>query len=120
MNKPKVFTRENPCTKVDLWNCFRQGGKFVSVPVVQAQSVIGVNVPKYLLREGYATAVARKGVDYYTLSRAGESWLQSGVTKHLQRHPSDQALLMESIPGGPSATASGTSSATVVVRRRPR
>lgn len=118
--KPAVFTRESPCTKVHIWNCFRQGGKFVSVPVVHAQSIIGVNTPKYLLREGYATAVARKGIDYYTLSRAGESWLQSGVIKHLQRHPSDQSLLMESIPGGPEATASGTSAGPVVVRRRPR
>lgn len=118
--KPAVFTRESPCTKVHIWNCFRQGGKFVSVPVVQAQSVVGVNVPKYLLREQYATTVATKGVDYYALTASGKVWLLAGVHKHLLRHPSDHALLMESVPGTPQATASGTSPGPVVVRRRPR
>ncbi len=118
--KPAVFTRESPCTKVHIWNCFRQGGKFVSVPVVQAQSVIGVNVPKYLLREGYARTLALKGVDYYALTATGQTWLQDGVVGHLKRHPSDAALLMESVPGGPEVTASGTPASPVVVRRRPR
>lgn len=118
--RPAVFTRESPCTKVHTWNCFRQGGKFVQVPVVQAHTVIGVNTPKYLLREGYARTLALKGVDYYALTATGQTWLQDGVAKHLKRHPSDAALLMESVPGVAPATASGTSSGPVVVRRRAR
>lgn len=89
----------------------------MSAAVVHAHTIIGVNTPKYLLREGYAKTVARKGVDYYELTPSGQMWLQEGVVKHLRRHPSDASQLMESVPG---VAASGTSHTPVVVRRRPR
>ena len=85
--KPAVFTRENPCTKVDIANCFKTSG--AKVPVVHAQAVIGVNTPKYLLREGYVVAVSAGGVDYYQLTQHGSAWLEKGLASHLKRHPTD-------------------------------
>lgn len=117
--KPAVFTRDNPCTKVHIWNCFRSGDKFVMVPVVNAQSIIGVNTPKYLLRERFAVAVSRASVDYYALTKEGAQWLTAGVKRHLELHPSDAEKLTEPVPGTalPSETRAPT---VVVVRRRPR
>lgn len=89
----KVFTRDNPCTKVDLWNCFRPKDNFEPRPVVEARGEIGLNAPKYLLREGYAMAYTMKGIDYYELTTTGQQWLTRGLVKHLEKHPDDIGLL---------------------------
>lgn len=89
MPEIKKFTKDNPCSKIELWNCFRGPSGFRMAPVVEAHSVIGLNAPKYLLRESYATTRASAGVDYYVLSPAGERWLTKGLAAHLKRHPSE-------------------------------
>lgn len=86
----KVFTREQPATKVDIAEAFWDGLKFKPCPVVVAWSIIGQNVPKYLLKKGLATLSEHKGVDIYTLTRAGQEWLVEGLQKHVKRHPSDR------------------------------
>lgn len=86
----KQFTRDNPCTKVDLWNCFRAASGFVRRPVVEARGEIGLNAPKYLLREGYAMTYTVQGIDYYELTDTGKDWLTRGLTKHLEKHPEDR------------------------------
>lgn len=90
----KVFTRDNPCTKVDLWNCFHVVGEtkmpeFRSVPVVTARGVIGENAPKYLLKNGYAVVSSDARMDSYDLTRAGKEWLIKGLQRHLELHPED-------------------------------
>lgn len=81
------FTRDNPCTKVHLHNCFYKGGKYIPRPVVEAKSEIGENAPKYLIREGYATIRLIDGVDYYVLTEDGDNYLRNGIQRYLTLHP---------------------------------
>lgn len=113
---PATFTREAPCTKVHLWNALG-GGR--PTPVVVAQSIIGVNAPKYLLRKQYMRVVSHNQVDYYEVSAAGRKWLIDGVRRHLELHPSDSAQLTRPLPGAPTGTPSvPAAKPRIVVRRR--
>lgn len=89
----KVFSREAPCSKVDLANCLLAGGQAVERAVVEARGEIGLNAIKYLRREGYAEAYHRAGVDWWKLTPEGVEWLAKGLARHLELHPDDAALL---------------------------
>lgn len=87
----KVFTKEQPCTKLDIWNCFRFGNSFGSVQVGIVHSKIGVNVPRVMERNGHLTkqtVVARAGGLHYALTPSGEEWLERGFRSYLRNHPS--------------------------------
>lgn len=85
----KEFTRANPCTKVDLSNCFTQGGQYVARAVVEARGEIGLNAIKYLLKNGYALAYESGGIDWWKLTPSGQQWLSKGLARHLELHPED-------------------------------
>lgn len=85
--KPKHFTKENPCTKIDLHNCFYRGGRYVNRPVVEAKTEIGENAPKYLIREGLVVVREIAGVDTYVLTPEGDQWLRTGILRYLALHP---------------------------------
>lgn len=85
--KPKVFTRDNPCTKVDLHNCFFRGGRYVNRPVIEAKTEIGENAPKYLIREGLVVLRDIGGVDTYCVTPKGDQWLRTGIVRYLELHP---------------------------------
>lgn len=90
----KTFTRDDPCTKVDLHNCFVSGDSYRPRAVVEARGEIGVNAIKYLLREGYAVAEERGGVEYWELTENGHEWLRKGLARHLELHPGDASLVV--------------------------
>lgn len=85
----RTFTREDPCTKVHIWNCFMGAGGFKPVAVVHSRAEIGLNTPKYLKREGFVEVIEDKGVEYYRLTAEGEDWLRKGLNRHLELHPAD-------------------------------
>lgn len=89
----KVFTREAPCTKVDIFLCFSKGGEYVKVPVIQGRGIIGLNTPKYLIKKGLMYEMTQGGIDYWHLSMAGEEWLTAGLARHLELHPEDASRL---------------------------
>lgn len=96
----KVFNRDDPCTKVDLHNCFYLGGGTPQPrPVVEARGEIGLNAIKYLKREGYAVEYENEGVDYWELTADGVEWLRKGLARHLELHPEARALLMRTRTG---------------------
>lgn len=82
-----VFTRQNPCTKFHIWQCFRGPKGFVSVEVAHAQSIIGANVPRVMEREGRLVLQNRRSVDYYVLTETGKEWLVKGMTSFVRNHP---------------------------------
>lgn len=86
---PKVFSKENPCSKKDLWLCFRTARGWRGVQVDEAHSIIGVNAPRYLERQGYLLKDAGAGTDVYLLTAAGEEWLTRGIQSYLKNHPSE-------------------------------
>lgn len=88
----KVFTKDNPCTKLHLWNCFRGARGFKRVPVVEAKAQIGANAPRGMLRKGRIRQLEVKGVEYYQLTDAGTDWLKSGIQSYVKRHPEDREL----------------------------
>lgn len=85
---PKVFTKDSPCTKWEIWHCFRIPGGFGTVQVAIAHSQIGVNVPRVMEREGRLVKRDHKGVEYYLLTEEGEDWLLKGFRNYLKNHPS--------------------------------
>lgn len=82
-----VFTREAPCTKIEIWNCFYHTNQFVDRKVIEARTLIGLNVPKFLLREGYVEVRTSMGADWYVLTPAGREWLTAGTVRYLELHP---------------------------------
>ena len=96
---PKVFSREEPCTKIDLFNCFFKLGKYVDRMVIEAHAEIGLNAKKYLFREGYAALTTERGVEYYRLTQDGREWLSKGVLRYLELHPERALDCVESPPG---------------------
>lgn len=89
--KPEVkkFTRDNPCTKADIWNCFRRRGRFAPVPVPDAHAVIGVNVPRDMEAADRLVKISTAGTDYYKLTVAGEHWVRNGILRYIKNHPAD-------------------------------
>lgn len=83
----RVFTKDQPCTKKELWECFRGRRGFRKVQVAEAQSVIGKNAPKNMLRNGYAEVVSHRRAEYYQLTDKGQEWLQKGILSFAKRHP---------------------------------
>jgi len=83
----KVFTRDEPCSKVDILNCFHQGGGYTPRAVVETQGEIGVNAPKYLIKQGYMRTFNRNWVDYQELTEAGKRWLEAGLRSLVKRDP---------------------------------
>lgn len=85
----KEFTRQNPCTKLHIWNCFRGKRGFARVPVVVAHSIVGVNAPRVMRTNDRITRVTVGEVDYYQLTDDGKEWLTNGMTRYLKNHPED-------------------------------
>lgn len=84
----KVFTKDNPCTKLDIWQCFRIATGFRRVPVGEAHTYIGLNVPRVMEREGRLLRVEDQGIEYYELTTDGGNWLAEGFRRYLKNHPS--------------------------------
>lgn len=88
----KVFSKDAPCTKLDIWQAFRGPKGFIAnVPVAEAQSVIGANVPRVMEREGRLYKHELRGVEYYSLTEEGEEWLLEGMQRYLKNHPTHVA-----------------------------
>jgi hypothetical protein len=103
----RVFTKEDPCTKVELHNCFFRGGQYVERAVVEARTEIGENAPKYLVKKGFVLLQTRKWVDYYVPTEQGKAWLHSGILRYLVLHP-DRAKDCLELPKGFTRTAAKT------------
>jgi len=87
MKAARKFTRDDPCTKVEIHNCFFDGHRYNKKAVVDAKMEIGDNVPKYLTREGFMDTLHHAGVDYFVLTGDGEDWLRDGLARFLTLHP---------------------------------
>jgi hypothetical protein len=112
----KVFTREDPCTKVHLFNCFNAPSGFRPRAVVEARGEIGINAIKYLLRQGYAEAFEGAGADWWKLTAEGEQWLTTGLQRHLELHPEERSL----VEGNAPAKRKSGHQASKVLRRTRR
>ena len=90
--KPEVrtFTKESPCTKKDLWQCFRGPAGYRRVLVVVAHSQIGVNAPRVMERNGYLVKSATPQGDFLTLTESGRQWLDKGIRAYVKNHPSER------------------------------
>lgn len=86
----KVFTKDSPCTKKDLWACFRDAGGFRKVQVAQAHAVIGVNAPRVMERNAYLVKEMQRNAEWYSLTPEGEQWLTKGILGYLRNHPAER------------------------------
>ena len=87
MKEARKFSRDDPVTKVELFNALFDGHTFVECPVIDFKMQCGDNAIKYLMREGYAYTVSKNNVDYYGLTPIGEQWLREGLARFLVLHP---------------------------------
>lgn len=85
------FTRENPCTKVELHNAFWRDGGYRDTPVVQAKMVCGDNSVKYMAREGFIIPTTQGTIDMYVVTPKGRAWLAEGLARYLELHPERRA-----------------------------
>lgn len=90
----KVFTKDHPCTKADIWRCFRTATGFKPVQVDIAHSQIGKNVPRVMERNGYLVKTLGVSADHYVLTDDGEQWLIRGIESYMKNHPAER----DSIP----------------------
>ena len=86
----KEFTRDDPCTKLHIWNCFRAAHGFKRVQLDEAWSEIGVNAPRNMLKKGYIEIKHAAQEDYYQLTNSGEEWLRKGVKSYIRKHPDER------------------------------
>lgn len=89
----KVFTKDNPCNKATLWACFRDTRGFRKVQVAQAHSVIGVNAPRVMERNGYLVKETYRNAEWYVLTAEGEAWLLRGINSYVKNHPSERSSI---------------------------
>jgi len=95
--EPKVFAKDKPCTKFDIWQCFYGSSGFRIVQVDEAHAVIGLNVPRVMEREGRLEKVEHRRQECYVLTEDGEAWLLKGFRNYLINHPSAWHLV-EHVP----------------------
>lgn len=95
----KVFTRDNPCKKIDIWNTFKGVRGWKRVQVDQAHAVMGLNAPKNMLKNEYLDKVTVGSSDYYKLTEVGITWLVSKFKNYLMAHPNDRNLA-NNVPKG--------------------
>lgn len=87
----RVFTRDAPCNKAILWQCFRGPMGFRRVQVIVAQSQIGANAPRVMERNGHLVRNNTPQGDFYTLTESGREWLTKGISAYVKNHPSERA-----------------------------
>ena len=85
--EPKQFDKQNPCTKFDLWQCFRGKRGFVRVQIDEAHAIIGLNAPRNMRYHGYVQMVEVRNVEYYELTSLGRAWLMEGFHRYIKAHP---------------------------------
>ncbi len=87
----KVFTREEACNKMHIWNCFRARSGFRIVEKQEAKSHVGANAPRVMLKAKRIEEVEHKGKTCLKLTKKGEAWATKGVTAYLRNHPDQKA-----------------------------
>lgn len=87
----RVFSKDSPCTKRHLWECFVGTTGFRTVSVTEAHAAIGVNAPRGMERMGRLRRVSTPQGDYYTLTVEGRAWLSTGISAYVKNHPLEKA-----------------------------
>jgi hypothetical protein len=85
----RVFSKTNPCSKLDLWLCFKATRGFSDIQVDQAHALIGKNAPRVMERKGYLRVVRGSATDSYQLTAEGQKWLLLGIRCYAKNHPTE-------------------------------
>jgi hypothetical protein len=85
--EPAHFTKDNPVTKLQLWNCFRGRRGFTRIQIDAAHAIIGLNAPRYMIGKGYLEHYEQRYQEFYHLTESGEHWLYQKFKRLLERHP---------------------------------
>lgn len=84
----RLFTKDRPCTKLDIWRCFyHPKAGFVRVQVDTVHAEIGLNAPRGMVAQARLARVESKGVEVYGLTPEGEQWLILGIMAYVKNHP---------------------------------
>lgn len=87
----RVFSKDNPCSKLDLWKCFyHPKAGFVRVPIAIAHAAIGLNAPRGMMAKARLYRVESNGKEVYGLTPEGEQWLIAGIRAYVKNHPLEE------------------------------
>ena len=83
-------TRQNRCTIEDVWHCFFNGERagdfsFKEVEVIDAHSKLGVNKPRFMIKDGLLIKTSIKNIEYYVLTPWGMVYLISKYANFIAR-----------------------------------
>lgn len=92
-----VFSKSNPCTKIEIFNCFRGRRGFRQVEESEVLATIGRHVPRVLVNEGRAERIKTAKGDFYKLTKAGQDWLRVGLRRYLRNYP-EKVKLVRNLP----------------------
>lgn len=100
--KTKQFSKDHPCTKIELYNCFfgvdsTQDDVARSSDITRAKAIIGRNVPSRLIQAGHAEMTIVGGEQHIALTVEGQAWLLHGTQRYLKNQP-ERARDIEILP----------------------
>lgn len=98
----RKFTKSQPCSKIDIYNCFygvgsTQDDQGRSSDITRARAIIGRNVVYRLCQAGHAELTILGGISYIALTDEGMAWLNHGVKRYLKNQP-EKARDIEVLP----------------------
>lgn len=91
----KQFTKQNPCNKKDIHNCFvatrmvrGNNTKYIKRTLVSTYEAIGKRVTGLLVSNERAVIYSENNIDYCMLTDEGKNWLDKGIRAWIANHSS--------------------------------
>ncbi len=90
--KERKFTKDRPCSKIEIWNAFygpgaQRAGGVGATDIVRARAIIGRHVPRALVMASRAHEMEKSGEHLLVLTAVGDEWLKKGIRRYLLNHP---------------------------------
>ena len=87
-------TRQNRCTIEDVWHCFfnKESAEAIGTPpsfkaveVIDVYSKLGVNKPRFMIKDGFLSKITIKNIEYYVLTRLGSDYVMEKYASFVAR-----------------------------------
>ena len=87
-------TRQNRCTIKDVWDCFfdKESAEaigsppfFKEVEVIDVYSKLGVNKPRFMIKDGFLSKTTIKNIEYYVLTDLGKDYVMEKYAGFITR-----------------------------------
>lgn len=85
----RQFSKTNPCSKIDIFNCFRseRGADWRPRLVVDTHALLGRNVPYRMVSDGRLEKYEQGNAEWYRLTDKGEKWVYEATLRYVRKDP---------------------------------